>query len=409
MVKIGDIPEVTTSASKSIFQRAMVAYFVAGVAVFSLAYAPQGLLPEISKSYLVSPSTASLVIGATTMGIAFGVIPWGRFSNQQGRIRPMRWALASAVVISFFVPFINNYAVFVGVRFIEGIALAGIPAIGIVSLSETLTGRQLSLSIAALASGSTFGGMLGRILAAFVSEASNWITGLLAVSILVSVLTGLFWVFVPKTNSSPNKGTPTLLAIWLNLRTQAVVTLLIQGFLLMGGMVAAFNYISFKLIAPPYSLNSAQISLLFLTYFIGSLMPMLAWRMTRRMSPSLVIMFFCSLMLGGILITELSSLPLIVAGLVLFTMGFTGSQAMALGLIIRRAEIQVISVSPSMYHLACYSGSAVVGWLSGVIFLEFSWPGVATVISLCTLTVVLLTFLLGKKKGGISFYEKGMF
>ncbi len=43
-----------------------------------------------------------------------------------------------------------------------------------------------------------------------------------------------------------------------------------EGFLLMGVFVTLYNYVSFRLEAPPYSLSQAMVGLVFLVYLLGS-------------------------------------------------------------------------------------------------------------------------------------------
>ena len=75
------------------YRRALIALFCAGVATFAQVYAPQALLPQIAEEFRLSESASSLAIGATTIGLALGMLPWGRLSDRVGRVRAMRWAI----------------------------------------------------------------------------------------------------------------------------------------------------------------------------------------------------------------------------------------------------------------------------------------------------------------------------
>ena len=72
------------------YRRALIALFCAGVATFAQVYSPQALLPHIAADFRLSESASSLAIGATTIGLALGMLPWGRLSDRIGRVRAMR-------------------------------------------------------------------------------------------------------------------------------------------------------------------------------------------------------------------------------------------------------------------------------------------------------------------------------
>src|SRR5699024_946536 len=56
-----------------------------------------------------------------------------------------------------------------------------------------------------------------------------------------------------------------------NLRSPALWVIYLQGFLTMGGFVAVYNFLSFHLAAPPFSLPIWLASFIFLAYLAGTL------------------------------------------------------------------------------------------------------------------------------------------
>ena len=55
-----------------------------------------------------------------------------------------------------------------------------------------------------------------------------------------------------------------------HLRDSALLMLFAEGFLLMGGFVAIYNYLGYRLLAPPFGLNQAERSgLIFSAYLVG--------------------------------------------------------------------------------------------------------------------------------------------
>ena len=58
--------------------------------------------------------------------------------------------------------------------------------------------------------------------------------------------------------------------LWGNLRSSRQLALYAQGFLLMGGFVAIYNFLGFRLTAAPFHLPHTLVSLVFLAYLAGT-------------------------------------------------------------------------------------------------------------------------------------------
>jgi YNFM family putative membrane transporter len=85
-------------------------------------------------------------------------------------------------------------------------------------------------------------------------------------------------------------------------------------------------------------------------------------------------------MLAGTLITLAESLPMIVAGVGLFTCGFFSAHAIASSWVGRRARTAKAQAS-SLYLFSYYLGSSISGTLGGIFWMRFGWNGVAAMIT----------------------------
>src|SRR5699024_8056062 len=164
------------------YRRLLVALFFIGVATFAQLYSPQGLLPLIAQDLDVSPDQAALMISAATLGLALGVIPWSYIGDAVGRKRAMLTAISLAcgfAVLSILMP---SFALTLLMRFIEGFMLGGVPALAVACLSEEVSARVAAVAAGTYISGTTIGGLSGRIIAAPVGEQLGWKPGMLAVT-----------------------------------------------------------------------------------------------------------------------------------------------------------------------------------------------------------------------------------
>ena len=383
------------------YRRALVALFCAALATFAQVYAPQGLLPEIARDFNISASTSSLAIGATTLGLAMGMLPWGRLSDRIGRLAALRLALISAISVSLVTPFMPTFEALVALRFLEGILLAGLPAIGVLALADTVRPLAFGAAVGGFVAGNSIGGLLGRLFSGWMTDAFDWRIGLVAVSLLAAAAAVLFTLLMPRPAVRPAPGLPVFAATLNNLRNPGVMVMVAQALLLMGVFVASYNYLGFRLQHDPYGLTVAQSSLLFFAFLAGTLSSRAVWMFTGRFTQVGVLLASIGLMLVGIAVMLLQPLFAIVVGLALMTMGFFGAHSIALALSSRRADPGGASLAPSLYYLAYYAGSTVFGWAGGLAYVAAGWLGTSLMVVVLALVAAGLAWMHAAKHGGL--------
>jgi YNFM family putative membrane transporter len=149
----------------------------------------------------------------------------------------------------------------------------------------------------------------------------------------------------------------------------------------MGGFISLYNYIGFRLLAAPYNLSHYQVSLIFLVYLLGSFSSGVVGSLIHRFGRPFMIRVTLAIMLVGTLITLAGSLPLIVAGVGIFTCGFFSSHAIASSWVGRRALTAKAQAS-SLYLFSYYLGSSLSGTVGGLFWQHYGWNGVAVMITL---------------------------
>ncbi|NLU83652.1 MFS transporter [Rhodococcus sp. HNM0569] len=377
------------------YRRILVALLCAGIATFAQLYSVQGILPLISSGLGVSPSQSSLAVSAATVGIAVAVIPWSVAADRIGRVRAMTASIVAATVLGLVVPLSTSLPMLVGIRFAEGLALGGLPAIAMAYLSEEVHARHAALAAGTYVSGTTLGGLLGRIVAGPVAEHSNWRIGSLTVSLVALAAAVVFVSLVPAPRAvRPGKPMTSLRErLRHNLSDPAMLALFAQGFLLMGGFVAVYNYLGFRLEGAPFGLPQSVISLIFLAYLAGTVSSRLAGHAATRVGRGRVLAASTAVMIAGLLVTMIPSLIAALAGLVVLTFGFFGAHSIASGWTGARATVGRAQAT-SLYNLFYYAGSSVIGWLGGLVFQSFGWNALAwfvialAVVAACTARAV---------------------
>ncbi|GHD13263.1 MFS transporter [Zhihengliuella salsuginis] len=379
------------------YRRVIIALVAAGIAAFSQLYAAQGMLPSLARDMGITEPQAALSVSAATGGLALAVLPWSIVADRLGRQRTLTIAMIAAVVLGVGVSLAPDYAWLLALRAAQGAAIAGIPATAMAYLSEELTPAGVATAAGLFVSGNTVGGLSGRLIAGPLGELVSWQIGFGAVTLVAAAAAVAFILaappslgFVPERASRGTKAPPgsqlTFRAkLGAVLRSRHLLALYGQALLLMGGFVAVYNYLGFRLEAPPLLVAPALTSLVFIAYLAGTFASPKAGRLALRFGRLGTLLGGTALMLAGLALTLITWLPAIIAGMVVFTAGFFVAHAVASGWISTFAPTGRAQAT-ALYNLGYYGGSSVFGWAVGLAFAPFGWPGI--VVSVAVLALV---------------------
>lgn len=376
------------------FRRLHIALFFIGVATFAQLYSPQGLLPLIADDQGVTADRAALMISAATLGLALGVIPWSYIGDAVGRRPAMVFGVGLACVFAVLSVVMPSFPLALVMRFLEGAMLGGVPALAVAYLSEEVRPGQVSVAAGTYISGTSIGGLTGRIVAAPIGEQLGWRTGMLVVTGIAVACILVFAVTAPPARNF----TPRRSGLWEaagqllgNLRSPALWVIYLQAFLTMGGFVAMYNFLGFHLTEPPYLLPLWATSFIFLAYLAGTLSSPRAGVLASRYGRRPVLIGGNVMMMGGVALTLVPNLWVVIVGMVVLTAGFFAAHAVAAGWA-GSSAVAGRSQSTSLYNLGYYAGSSVFGFLGGTFLAVAGWAGTAgmvvALIAVATLLVV---------------------
>lgn len=389
-------------AGSPAYVKANLAISLGGFVCFMLLYGTQPLLPQLSESFRVSPTTASLTVSAGTMALAVLLIPFSLISDRYGRVWMMKWALLGATLFAGLSVLAPNFSSLVMARAGLGACIAGLPAAAMAYLGEELAVEARAKAMGMYIAANALGGMFGRMLSAAVTEWFDWRLGLLAPVLIAMVACALFWWWIPAAQHFKSRSlSPRLLfadvrKIYVDPGLPYLFTV---AFLIMGVFVSTYNYLGFRLSNAPYSLGPAAIGLVFLLYAVGSASSAGAGYMTERFGQGRVMLWMVILMVLGLLMTLLIPLWGIVLGLAVLTFGYFATHAIASGWVGQRAGDRRALVS-ALYLSSYYLGSSVMGSTTGFLWAHGAWAGVVTGLLCAVATVGLIALYLKRQLGG---------
>lgn len=372
------------------FRRANMALFAGGFVTFSILYAVQPLIPVFSREFAISPAMGSLALSTATAALAVSMLILGSLSDSWGRKPIMVVSLLLSSLLAIATAWSPNFSSLLVFRLLQGIALAGLPAVAMAYLGEEIAPSSLGVAMGLYISGNSIGGLAGRVLSSILTDLFSWRTALATIGGLGFLLSLWFWRALPASTHfqpSSSHAKELILSMGRHLKNPSLLRLFIISFVLMGSFVTLFNYIGFHLLAPPYSLSQSVIGWLFLVYLTGSFSSARMGKAADRHGRKKMLWTGLTIMLAGAILTLLPPLWCKVTGLALFTFGFFGSHSVASGWVGCTAQTAKAQAA-SLYLFFYYTGSSVFGTLGGWFWSGFGWIGVIGLI----LTLILLAF-----------------
>ncbi|NJD91389.1 MAG: MFS transporter [Geobacter sp.] len=365
------------------YRRANLALFIAGFVTFVTLYDVQPLLPLFSREFGVSPAIGSLPLSISTWTLAVAMLIAGTLSETTGRKPLISVALFLTSLLAMLTFFCDSFAALLTVRFLQGFVLAGVPSVAMAYLGEEMDSRAINSAIGIYISGNAVGGMTGRISSAILADYLPWRTGIAFIGCLMLVLAVLFLFTLPapaKFVRRPFKAGYLYTSLLTHLKDPAMVLLFAIAFLAMGGFITLYNYITFRLLAPPYNLSQSSISMIFLVYFTGSLSSSFMGQLLQRFGRTVMLRLSIGSMLLGTALTLHANLIWIITGIGIFTCGFFGAHAIASGWVGKRA-VTARAQATSLYLFAYYQGSSLSGTIGGLFWVKWGWQGITIIIT----------------------------
>ncbi|MDF2153828.1 MFS transporter [Vibrio sp. CAU 1672] len=361
------------------YSRLTLTVCLCSIVTFSNIYWLQPLLPLLQQSFGVSSMSANLAMSAPLFGMGLGLLVYASWSDAVGRCTILIVGTAVGLCISFVLPLVEDYSLFLALRFVQGSFLATCPAVAIPLLGDELRKSWLPAAVGFYIASNTIGGISCRLLGGISSE---YLGGWQAAGHVIAAISAVLFLVVYLILPQQRRFKPTRFALMPSLqafashlkRPQLVVIYLIIG-LAFGCFVNLSNYLMIVLEQAPYALPSDVRSLLFLTLLGGTTSSSLAGKFSKKYSQAtgvaigIGVMLFASFVLGN------GHLAMLVVGMVLMAVGFFFCHAQASALVGRSVN-KAKGSAQALYSLFYYTGASVGVFFFEPPFQQWGWQGV---------------------------------
>ena len=376
------------------FNNATIALFAGGFDTFAILYCTQPIMPNLSKEFNISPTVASMSLSVTTITLAFSLLIFGSLSEVWGRKIVMSFSLVSASLLVLLTAFVPNFHYLLLFRVLQGIVLAGLPAIAMAYIGEEIEPKSLGMAMGLSISGNAIGGMSGRIIIGAITDFFSWRVALGVIGLIGLAVSILFCIKLPESRHfTPRKMeiNKLLKSMGNHLKNPRLLCLYAIGFFIMGSFVSLYNFIGYQLIAPPYVLSPTLVSFIFLIYIIGTFSSTFMGRLADRYGHSNVLWMVIVIMIGGAIATLEINLIIKIIGISIFTFGFFGSHSIVSSWIGKIATHDKSQAS-ALYLFFYYAGSSIGGTAGGTFWSSYGWGGLIGMICCFLIAAILFSF-----------------
>ncbi len=157
-----------------------------------------------------------------------------------------------------------------------------------------------------------------------------------------------------------------------------------MGATILFALVGCFTYANFYLAEAPFHLNAAQLGSIFFVYLLGAVITPQAGRFLDHFGFRRTSILYCVMMIAGLLLTLIKSLPAVIVGLAVFSSGVFVAQAAATvetGAIAGRARSSAAGLYVTFYYLGGSLGATLTDWL----WRSAAWPGCVALLGVVSL------------------------
>jgi YNFM family putative membrane transporter len=373
----------------------VVGVFVCGLVAFLTLYATQPLLPLFETLFHASKSAVGWTVSASTLGVAIAAPLLGTFTERINRKRVILVSVLLLAVPTCAAATSSSLGWLVFWRLLQGLITPGVFATTIAYITEAWPPTAVAPVMSIYVSGTALGGFSGRAVNGIMADHVGWRESFLLLGLMsVAGAALVVWLLPDRPSQHRAAKRPPLRQIFMpmfaHLRNPRLLITYLVGFNVLFSLVGVFTYITFYLAAPPFSLSTAKLSLLFVVYLVGLVATPLAGALLPRVGLRAGITGSILLSLVGVLLTLVHSLAVVVAGLALCCTGVFISQSCATSFLREAAPESSRASAVGMYVACYYIGGTVAGVAPSLVWRLGGWTACAAMIAVIDVVSIVI-------------------
>ncbi|SLM31250.1 Major facilitator superfamily MFS_1 [Desulfamplus magnetovallimortis] len=384
--------------------RLQIAVFALVSATFTNIYITQPILPVLQDEFSVSPAQVSMTVSIVILGIVFSNLLFGYLADRFS-IRPIILTGGICVAIGGMISSqTHQFNILLMARMFQGLFIPALTTSLAAWLAKTLPKERLKVIMGSYVAATVLGGLGGRLLGGWIHPPFHWRYAMISASVLVIFTMILALIMLPKPQKSAislngnrdkadlpmkenqEKQESSYLSIVMRKELFLIYACGAGGLMMFQPL---FNFLSYRLAAPPFSYSTETITLVYLVYALGIFLGPMAGQLSNKLGGGNILIAGSILMGISFILLLLPSITAVLAGVVGVCAGFFSIHAVAVGLLNEKLTGSQGKAN-AVYVLFYYTG----GWLgitgAGFTFEKFGWYGVIGFV-VCFLAIPLAT------------------
>jgi len=358
--------------------------FALVAASFTNIYITQPVLPVLQDEFATDMVWVSFSVSAVILGIAISNLPFG-FLADRLPIHPIILTGGVLVALGGLVCAVTkDLWVLIGARFLQGLFIPALTTCLAAYLARVLPAARLNVVMGSYVSATVLGGLGGRLLGGWIHPPTHWRHAFVSASILILIATFTAFRWLPRTLIE-NKQQHVTISYWELLKRWE---LLLIYFCATGSFLifsSVFNYLPFRMTAPPFGYSTELTTLLYLAYIVGIFMGPTAGRAGNRFGTGNTLLGGVAVLGVSLMLILLPSITAVVLALLGVCAGFFSIHAAAVGSLNRKLSSGQGRAN-ALYVLFYYMGGWLGITLSGFAYKQGGWRAV---IYICLLFLVI--------------------
>ena len=349
---------------------------LAGFCAFLTLFAPQPILPMLAEVFHTSKLMISLMVTASTLGVALAAPAVGRIADRVGRKRVIVMSASTLGIATLLTATSTTLGALLFWRFIQGVATPGVFSVTTAYVHDEWPAGRAASAISAYVSGTIVGGFSGRVIAGFAAQNWGWHWAFIALGCISLSIAAYLAAYLPAERTLGHPAGPARMwdAVVEHLRNRQLVAAYSVGSCVLFSITALFTYVAFHLAAPPFSLRPGTLGSIFAVYLVGAVVTPLAGRRIDRDGHRKMLMRAALIGAVGALVSLIPNLWTVIAGLAIAGTGVFIAQASAttfVGVAAKHNRALALGLYVTFYYARGSLGGTAPGWL----WQTFGWPG----------------------------------
>jgi predicted MFS family arabinose efflux permease len=354
---------------------------LAGFCAFLTLFAPQPILPMLAGIFHASKVTISLMVTASTLGVALAAPAVGQIADRVGRKRVIVLSASTLGIATLLTATSTTLGALLFWRFIQGVATPGVFSVTTAYVHDEWPPARAASAISAYVSGTIVGGFSGRVIAGFTAEHLGWHWAFILLGCISIAIAIYLAAYLPAGRTFGYQAAPARMtdAVVDHLRNKQLLAAYAVGSCVLFSLTALFTYVTFHLAAPPFSLSPGWIGSIFVVYLAGAVVTPIVGRRIDRDGYGKTLVRAAAIGAAGALLSLVPNVWAVIAGLAICCSGVFIAQASAttfVGVAAKHNRALALGLYVSFYYAGGSLGGTAPGWL----WQRFGWPGCVAVV-----------------------------